>query len=338
MADTDLTGNGSGAVGTAADADPDWHLVLVRGPSGNGQADLQLAPAAVDDTRVTPAPPKERMQTGPRILIGIWLAVFSALVLAHLLWVWSFTARLVSSPTPSHIRVHWLWLEFTPTVDWALVLLVVFAAAAGSAAHLSLVFSNRYGLKTLERTWTWWYVLRPGAAAIVGVVAYVVLKAGFLGTVTDQDQNSIAFAAAVGTLAGMFTDTLVGKLRGALGASPFERATATGGADPGNGATGGPPPPADGKTGAPATIAPDSANPADAVGSPPAQATTTEVPSQPAPEATPPERLALSDPRLAQTDNRPRPEDGDQDVDQHPLPYPGSPAGPEGLDEGGGRS
>ena len=36
-----------------------------------------------------------------------------------------------------------------------------------------------------------------------------------------------------------------------------------------------------------------------------------------------------------QTDNRPRPEDGDQDVDQEPTPIPGSPTGQLDADEDG---
>jgi hypothetical protein len=60
------------------------------------------------------------------------------------------------------------------------------------------------------------------------VVGYIVLKAGFLGTVNSTDQHSLAFAAGVGALAGMFTDTLIKKLAGALGATPFdEPATGT---------------------------------------------------------------------------------------------------------------
>ncbi|MFL6238636.1 MAG: hypothetical protein ACJ735_03950 [Actinomycetes bacterium] len=334
MADTDLR-----VEQKAVTPDGDWQVLLVRNPRATGEP---MAPVpVVTGGGVSPAAPEARMATAPRITIGISLGLFAALALAHLLWVWSFTARLIPStataPTP-HIRVHWFWLEFSPTVDWALVLLVVFAAAAGSAAQLSLVFANRAGLRTLESTWTWWYLLRPGAATIVGVVAYVVLKAGFLGSVTDQDQHSIAFAAAVGTLAGMFTDTLISKLRGALGASPFERATvteATDGSADGSSSQQAP-------NGAVAVNAPVVVPSADASAAPnplpPPPVTPVAVPQQAQPEASTARRELIGDVRLMQTDNRPRPEDGDQDVDQHPLPYPGSPAGADGLDEDGAQS
>jgi hypothetical protein len=172
--------------------------------------------------------PSQPMGATARRGIGVALFLLSALLVAHLLWAWSFTARLVaaSGGSPAPIRVHWLVLTFTPTVDWALLLVVTFTAAAGSTAHSALVFSNRAGLGTLESTWALWYLLRPGAAAIVGALTYIIVKAGFLGSVDGGDDKGLAFAAAVGALAGLFTDTLMEKLRTALGASPFHVPTA----------------------------------------------------------------------------------------------------------------
>jgi hypothetical protein len=250
------------------------------------------------------------MPSRQRVAIGTWLFFFSAVMIAHLVWVWSFAARLVpktaDAPVPQ-IRVHWFWMSFSPTVEWTLLLVVIFAAGAGSAAHLSLVFANRYGHNTLQTLWSWWYVLRPGAAVIVGIVAYVVLRAGFLGTVTDTDQQSLAFAAAVGALAGMFTDTLIKKLQSALGASAFELPTAT---DAGRAQE-------------------------DTVGRDSTQQDTTQGNGHQAvaqPEVAPAPRTHIEG-QPEQTDNRPRPEDGIQDVDQELAPYPGSPTGDEGLDE-----
>jgi drug/metabolite transporter superfamily protein YnfA len=164
--------------------------------------------------------------------IGVGLLVLSALLIAHLLWAWSFASKLVGLETgqPRPVRVHWLWLSFSPSVDWALLLVVTLAAAAGSTAHTALIFANRAGHAKLEGSWAFWYVLRPGASAVIGVLTYIIVKAGFLGTVNDGDGKGLAFAAAVGALSGMFTDTLIAKLRGALGASPFNVAASAGSA------------------------------------------------------------------------------------------------------------
>jgi hypothetical protein len=210
----------------------------------NGAIDLTVTPALAIPRQETPAgtkPPGGRhrqgespararasnpMDAAPRRGIGFGLFVLSALAIAHLLWAWAFTAKLVSAgPKTPPLRVHWFTFAFTPSVEWSLLLVVTLAAAAGSTAHSALVFSNRAGHDTLESTWAFWYLLRPGAAAIIGVLSYVIVKAGFLGAVNNGDDKGLAFAAAVGALAGLFTDTLMAKLRQALGASPFKAPT-----------------------------------------------------------------------------------------------------------------
>jgi hypothetical protein len=121
------------------------------------------------------------------------------------------------------VRAHWLGIGFSPTADFAMLAIVALTAMAGSAVHMALIFANRAGHGKLERTWAFWYLLRPGAAALLGVLTYVVIKAGFLGSVSDSQGKGLAFAAAVGALAGLFTDKVIAKLRDAIGASPFDR-------------------------------------------------------------------------------------------------------------------
>ncbi|MFL6136913.1 MAG: hypothetical protein ACJ74O_03845 [Frankiaceae bacterium] len=176
------------------------------------------------------AVPAQRPETSPmaalpRRLLGSWLLLFSALVLGHLLWAWSFAARLtgLESTATAHVRVHWFWIGFSPTVDFALLAVVALTAMAGSAAHMSLIFASRTGHGKLEQTWAFWYLLRPGASALLGVLAYIIVKAGFLGSASDSQGKGLAFAAAVGALSGLFTDTVMAKMRAALGASPFNR-------------------------------------------------------------------------------------------------------------------
>src|SRR4051812_17328896 len=59
----------------------------------------QLQGAPVDAT--------VKMGDGQRVFIGLGLLLFSALVLAHLVWAWSIATRLVPPDAPA-IRVHWL--------------------------------------------------------------------------------------------------------------------------------------------------------------------------------------------------------------------------------------
>jgi hypothetical protein len=278
----------------------------LRGKHGASKGQAVEQPAAVRAATFNPAAAK--MRRAPRIAIGVGLLLFAGVVLAHLMWAWSIAARLVpdsAGVAPAAIRAHWLGYAFTPTLTFMVLLIVALSAMAGSTAATAMVFSNRAGQNQLEKYWVWWYVLRPGVAAVIAVVAFVSVKAGFLGTLDDTKTKGLAFAAALGGLTGLFTDKMLEKLQVALGFSPFTD-SAVGGVAPAPGDVG--------------TPAPADAVAADAVITMPDVAETALVPPQRMPEV-------IDDLLPEQTDNRPVPEDGDQDVDQESTPVPGSPTG-----------
>jgi hypothetical protein len=160
------------------------------------------------------------MSNTARRFIGGWLGLVGAVVLGHVMWAWSLASRLEAAPAAAHVRAHWLGLEFSPTAQFSLLLIVVTTAMAGSLATIALVFSNRAGHRTLEERWEWWYLLRPLAAASIAILFYMVVLAGLLGG-ADKKAGGLAFAAAVGGLAGLFTDRVLETMRSALGASAF---------------------------------------------------------------------------------------------------------------------
>lgn len=66
----------------------------------------------------------------------------------------------------------------------------------------------------------WWYLTRPFTAAGIGVLAYALLQVGFFGSNNNTNSELLA-AAAIGGLAGLFTDQLLQKMRTALGLTAF---------------------------------------------------------------------------------------------------------------------
>jgi hypothetical protein len=119
------------------------------GPIAEAPPTVPVPPQATGAEPDRPGPPpkgaskpthpklERPMDSRPRILLGIWLFLLSGLSLAHLVWAWSFTSRLVPATTAAgttasipHIRVHWLGIGFAPTLDASLVLLVLLAPAA----------------------------------------------------------------------------------------------------------------------------------------------------------------------------------------------------------------
>jgi hypothetical protein len=53
------------------------------------------------------------------------------------------------------------------------------------------------------------------------LLTYMVVLAGFFDTTANADRPELIVAAAVGALAGLFTDRILEKLRELLGQSPF---------------------------------------------------------------------------------------------------------------------
>jgi hypothetical protein len=151
-------------------------------------------------------------------MIGIWIVALAAVSLGHLPWAWAIAVRLTGAK--SSVHVHWLGVRFTPQKASILLIIVMLTAVIGSVATLALTFAHRAGYNKLEKGWGWWYLTRPFTAAGIGVLAYALLQVGFFGSNNATSQELFA-AAAIGGLAGLFTDQLLQKMRGALGLTAF---------------------------------------------------------------------------------------------------------------------
>ncbi len=64
-----------------------------------------------------------------------------------------------------------------------------------------------------DRQWALWYVARPVASVVMGVVAYVFIRAGLLVLeATDQENSSQFGYLAVAFIAGLNVDNFIKKL------------------------------------------------------------------------------------------------------------------------------
>lgn len=165
---------------------------------------------------VIKATPPARMQPSTRTAIGCYLIALGAVLLTALLWVWSFAMSAVQGGTPRP-RLFGEW-QFTPTADFSILLLVLLASMLGSVVVLGMVFSARAGRRTLEQSYVWWYLMRPVTAAGLGVGFYLTVTAGFFDSITESNgRSALITAAAIGTLAGLFTDQVYAKMLKLLG-------------------------------------------------------------------------------------------------------------------------
>jgi hypothetical protein len=159
------------------------------------------------------------MRTPSRRVIGVYLGVLGSALIATTLWAWSFANAVVADG--KSVRPHFIGIGFRPTAAFSVLLIVALTAALGSVAVMAVTFAGRSGRHTLEAGWEWWYATRPIVATAVALLTYMVVLAGLFDTTANGDRPELIVAAAVGALAGLFTDRILEKLRELLGQSPF---------------------------------------------------------------------------------------------------------------------
>ena len=169
--------------------------------------------------------PQHPMSGVAKFGIGCYLAALAAAVLAITPWAWSLATSSVGHAAN---RARFLGVSFRPTTEFNLIVIVMLMSLLGSVAVMIITFANRAGQETLEQGFLWWYLTRPFAATAVGVLFYMAIIAGFFNQTSARGRSALVLAAAIGGLAGLFTDNVLQKMSGALlGLSSFNSPAAT---------------------------------------------------------------------------------------------------------------
>jgi len=100
--------------------------------------------------------------------------------------------------------------------DADLLLLVLIAGALGSFLHSARSFADFVGNKRIGASWAWWYYLHPFMGAILALIFYLAVRAGFFvvtggGNIKAADLSAFG-VGAVATLVGMFSNQATQKL------------------------------------------------------------------------------------------------------------------------------
>jgi len=163
------------------------------------------------------------MNASRRRFVAFYLSVLGFGLLATLPWLWSSANRAMAAGSP--VLVHFAGLGFHLSPEAALALTTTAMGMIGSVVVLLLTFTNRAVHETLERGALWWYLTRPITGAMLGLLFYLAVIAGFFNASTTSDRPALIVAAAVGALAGMFTDQVIKKMQGILGLLPFKQSS-----------------------------------------------------------------------------------------------------------------
>jgi hypothetical protein len=92
-----------------------------------------------------------------------------------------------------------------------LVILAATFGALGACVHAIASLAQWIGRNKATKGWEGWYVSRPFIGAALGIMTYLVLRAGFIsGGPTAVDDFAVA---AIGALAGLMNEQITQKLR-----------------------------------------------------------------------------------------------------------------------------
>jgi hypothetical protein len=87
----------------------------------------------------------------------------------------------------------------------------------GSVVHTATSLASFLGNRRFEASWAPWHLLRPLIAAALAVLAYVVLRAGFLTPEAPAESIDRFGVAATAGLAGLFSKQVIDKLEDVVG-------------------------------------------------------------------------------------------------------------------------
>lgn len=98
------------------------------------------------------------------------------------------------------------------TYDERLLLLVIVAGMLGAFVHGATSLADYLGNNAFNRSWTWFYLLRPAIGMSLALVFYFAIRGGFLSTTGGaKDINPYGIAALAG-MVGMFSKQATDKL------------------------------------------------------------------------------------------------------------------------------
>ena len=94
-----------------------------------------------------------------------------------------------------------------------ILLLVLLCGAIGSFIHSATSFSNFVGANKLEKSWAWWYVLRPFVGMSIALIFYLVFRGGLFTGETRIESLNIFGILTISSLTGLFSDRATLKLK-----------------------------------------------------------------------------------------------------------------------------
>ncbi|MBN2174289.1 MAG: hypothetical protein JW731_09165 [Bacteroidales bacterium] len=145
-------------------------------------------------------------------LIGIYLLVISIILTYIVFQLWPDKMAENSEGTANPNCWIFFGYKIIISAEARLILLVLAVGALGSFIHGATSFISFVGNNKLEKSWTWWYFLRPFIGGVLALIFYFVIRAGFLSAGSGSEDISIFGITAISGLVGMFSKNAIDKL------------------------------------------------------------------------------------------------------------------------------
>lgn len=146
---------------------------------------------------------------GPKVIVLItgYMILFTILLLSSLVLFWPCVTK-DSGCDP----VVYLW-KFPIFGEVRSLVNVMLAGALGSMVHALRSFYKYVGHRELVWSWLAMYILLPFVGASIGLVFYLIIRGGFFSPTASVTETSPFGFMALATLAGLFSEPAVLKLR-----------------------------------------------------------------------------------------------------------------------------
>jgi hypothetical protein len=165
-----------------------------------------------------------------RRLIGAVNVAEAALALLWLVAAYGLTERLVAAQESAADgaiatrTVRWWALDLAVTLNMSLLIVGAAAGAVGSVVHQGMTFAHHARDDSLTCGHIWWYLLRPVWSALLGAVVVVAVNTGLI-SIGDETTSTagVTVLVTMGSLAGLFTDQALRRLRPLIGGTSYTR-------------------------------------------------------------------------------------------------------------------
>lgn len=146
------------------------------------------------------------------VLTASYLIVLSILLLVAIIQFWPSSGAMRSSTEPAQRTGFLLWIFYLSN-EGRLLLIVVLAGALGGQVRSLRSLAWYVGNKQLKRSWLSQYILTPFVGAILAVVSYFIIRAGFCPANSTIQQVNIFGFAGLATIVGIASEPVALKLK-----------------------------------------------------------------------------------------------------------------------------